>query len=180
MALNAEIRSARETDADGLSALAMLVWLHTYAVDGIEPDMARHVLHSLSPAQFRRWLADPQQRILLAADGPRLLAYARLNRAPAGPIPEVGGCELETLYVHPGFARRGLGQRLLAACRTAAPAPLWLSIWAYNTAALHFYLAQGMQQVGETTFRLGDIDHPNLLLADTLSAFPHHHAHDPD
>ena len=48
----AVLRAARPDDALCLSVLAMQVFLHTYATDGIRPQTAREVLSSYSKASF--------------------------------------------------------------------------------------------------------------------------------
>ena len=44
------LRAARPDDALCLSVLAMQVFLHTYATDGIRPQIARNAGHQLAPA----------------------------------------------------------------------------------------------------------------------------------
>ena len=60
--------------------------------------------------------------------------------------------ELETIVVHPRFRRRGIGARLLLACKDAAhragAAVMRLEVRESNKAALDLYLAQGFQKAG--------------------------------
>ncbi|TDR82909.1 GNAT family N-acetyltransferase [Paludibacterium purpuratum] len=160
------IRQAVYDDARALAALGMLVFLHTYAVDGIDDELAAHVQHNLTPEQFEDWLADPRQRILVAVRGERLLGFARLALDQPCPADRLADSELETLYVHPLFVGRGIGRALLAASRAHA-GQLWLTVWTHNRRARAFYAAQGMREVGKTHFLLGETPHLNHVLSDS-------------
>jgi len=160
------LRPAQAGDATRLAALALQVWLSTYAWEGVSEDIAAYVLARFTPAAFAELLADAQ-RLLLVGEGPGgLLGYAQLRRgAPQGGL-EV---ELETLYVQAPAQGTGLAQALLAQARLAAyrqlgaPA-IWLSVNARNERALNFYRRAGCIECGETWFELGGGRHLNLLL----------------
>jgi ribosomal protein S18 acetylase RimI-like enzyme len=164
------IRPARAEDAHNLAALAIQVWLHTYATDGIREALSRYVLAEFTPARFLERIADPDRLLLVAEDGIHLLGYAGLDFAAA---PEAGAgarTELATLYVQEHFAGRGIGGRLLAAAAEAAsgrrgsPA-LWLSVYHRNDRALAFYRKQGFTERGAFDFEFGGERHRNLVLA---------------
>ncbi|MCX9157364.1 GNAT family N-acetyltransferase [Niveibacterium sp. 24ML] len=160
------LRLAAPADAPRIAALGIFVWLHTYASDGISDAIARHVLDSLNETHIARLIADPARRLIVAERDNTLLAYAVLRFG--------GGhrgirCEIETLYVHPGFARHGIGGALLHRARQEAlarcgDAAVWLTVNARNPRALSFYQAQGFVDEGERGFELDGTQHLNRLL----------------
>ena len=163
------LRAARPGDAESLSVLAVQVWLHTYADQGVTATMASYLLRAFSPTQFLRWMDSPPSALLLAERDGHLLGYARLDGAAACPVPDHAGMELATLYVQAPFLGRGVGPSLLAAAeawaheRTAAG--LWLTVNAHNARARAFYARRGYVQVGIDHFELGGERHENLVLA---------------
>lgn len=161
-----EIRRANSADAARIAALGMLVWLHTYAREGISDAMARHVLGNLNEAQIARLIADPARCVLLAEHCGNLLAYAVLH---FGAGHRGIGCEVETLYVHPAQARRGIGRVLVRRAQEQAltqsgKAAIWLTANAQNLGAIAFYRALGFVDEGERWFELDGTQHLNRLL----------------
>lgn len=164
------IRPARLEDARNLAALAIQVWLHTYATQGIRSHLSEFVLTELTPEKFQRLLADPAHLLLVAELDGHLLAYADLDfESPREDVPGVR-TELATLYVQEHFAGQGLGSRLMAACaeeakrRSGSPC-FWLSVYHRNERALAFYKKHGLEIRGAFDFELGDERHRNLVLA---------------
>ncbi|WP_293759633.1 GNAT family N-acetyltransferase [uncultured Aquitalea sp.] len=162
------LRLAGKADADSLSALATLVWLHTYALDGMRPALARYVATGLNAAAFRQVLSDPSRQLWVLERNGHLLAYAQLRwQAAAHNVPETRA-ELETLYVMPRFAGQGFGRRLLqaalAAAREHGEGGLWLTVYAGNAPALAFYQSMGLQDRGEAWFEMEGERHANRLL----------------
>jgi hypothetical protein len=47
-----QIRAGRTGDVDRLAVLAAQVWLHTYATDGINDEIAQYVLSELRPEKY--------------------------------------------------------------------------------------------------------------------------------
>jgi ribosomal protein S18 acetylase RimI-like enzyme len=151
-----EIRPATAGDATVIGALAMQVFLHTYARDGVRPDLAREAINCCGPAHYAQRLA-AGAALLLAEDGDGLLGFAEWDRRTTrAPGQTQQGCELVRLYVQPTAHRRGLGARLLAAaesdCRAAGAPAMWLTAWAENAHALAFYRSQGYADVGTSEY----------------------------
>jgi ribosomal protein S18 acetylase RimI-like enzyme len=160
------LRPAQAADATRLAALALQVWLSTYAREGVSEDIATYVLARFTPAAFAELLADAQRRLLVAEGPGGLLGYAQLRRGPAQGGLEV---ELETLYVQAQAQGTGLGRELLAQAQWLAGRELgapafWFSVNARNERALNFYRRAGCIQFGETWFELGGGRHLNLLM----------------
>jgi GNAT superfamily N-acetyltransferase len=149
------LRGGTPGDATSISALAIQVFLDTYAIDGVRPDLAEEAFHHYGAAAFSARLAEPERRFVLAERENRLLGFAELRvaeePAPAG---AVSGAELVRLYVQPGAQRAGLGTALLARAEDLAAQAglpfLWLTAWEGNSRALAFYAARGYADRGAT------------------------------
>ena len=151
-----EVRSAIGADAVAVAALAVQVFLDTYATDGVRPDLAREAFAAHSVEAFARRLAPGSDaRVDLAVDGEHVLGFVETATVPIAPLPGLEpGLELRTLYVQPRFHRRGIGGALLAAAdrraRVADAASTWLTVWEGNANARAFYARRGFGDVGET------------------------------
>ena len=77
------LRVGSIADAECVSGLALLVFLDTYAADGMRADLAREALGVCSAANFAAALSDPQQRLVLSECDGQLLAFAQLVLQPA-------------------------------------------------------------------------------------------------
>jgi diamine N-acetyltransferase len=158
-------RIASAPDADTISALAIQVYLDTYATEGIRPDVAREAHSAYSVDAFARRLAEPQRRFILAEAGDGLLGFAEvvLTFVPS-PTEGFTGAELVRLY--------GLGRALLARAEQlvqAAHLPiLWLRAWEGNHNARAFYAHVGYEDVGATTYSFQGVTVPNRVFAKRL------------
>ena len=149
------LRPGAPHDALPIAALAVQVFLDTYATDGVRPDLAREAFREYSPDAFDARLAHPHRRFVLAEKGAGLAGFAEVVTLPvAAPAGAVTGAELVRLYVQPAFQRAGLGVRLLraaeAVARDAGMTALWLTAWEGNERARAFYSRHGYADVGET------------------------------
>ncbi|MDF9833214.1 putative N-acetyltransferase YhbS [Ereboglobus sp. PH5-5] len=67
------------------------------------------------------------------------------------------------------FTRQGVGSRLLRHATghafAAGATAVWLSAWAGNQRAIDFYKKHNWLHVGETSFMLGAVAHPNHIFA---------------
>ncbi|HWQ09337.1 MAG TPA: GNAT family N-acetyltransferase, partial [Holophaga sp.] len=97
--VQASIRPARCDDARNLAALAIQVWLHTYATTGIRATLSDYVLNEYTASRFQERCADPAHLVLLAEVDAHLVGFADLDfEAPRGDVPDTR-TELATLYV---------------------------------------------------------------------------------
>ncbi len=169
------LRVADAGDADTIAALAVQVFLDTYATEGVRPDLAREAFEVYSVEAFDARLREPSRRFLLAEEGTALLGFAEglmtPRASPAGPFV---GAELVRLYVQPRFQRRGIGRGLLKAFEVAAEAAglpgTWLSAWEENGRARRFYAAQGYEDVGATTYTFQGNTYGNRVFAKRWNA----------
>lgn len=162
------IRNATPDDALCLSALAMQVFLDTYATDGISPALAREVIENCSADIFAARLMSAGHTILLAEHSGNLVAFAECDASSIPPHPDLGnGIELVRLYVQHRAQKKGIGKRLLdrtehdVAC--AGHRVLWLTAWSGNTNARTFYAANGYQDIGTTDYRIEGIAYENRI-----------------
>lgn len=155
-----------------LAALAVEVWLDTYAPEGISPVFARHVLSEYSPEAMRESLHPGKAQVLLCHVGQRVLGFARL--LPASPeFADYGSTELGTLYVRRHHVRRGIGFALLRQVEAAAQAQghrrIYATVNRANAGALAFYARCGWREAGDWTFRFEGVEAPNAVLVKTPS-----------
>jgi ribosomal protein S18 acetylase RimI-like enzyme len=162
------IRQGERRDAENLSALAIQVWLHTYATDGISPVISRYVLSEFTPLKFEALLSEPSSAVLVAETGENLVGYARVTSGTACPVPTRSAVELATLYVQEHFIGQGVGRALLGQAeqwaRQRAGTSIWLTVNSRNLRALAFYEKHGYTRLGITHFTLGHAQHENLVL----------------
>ena len=164
----ARLRVAGPNDAEAISGLAILVFLSTYAAEGLRQDLAREALTVCSAARFTAALADTQQRLVLIESRGHLLAFSQLSLALTAACERAPvGLELIRLYVHPAFQRQRLGRQLLAdveAQSRTRTQPLWLTAWSGNQRALDFYRAVGFRDIGVKPYAFESQTYENRIL----------------
>lgn len=163
------MRLATRNDANNLSALATQVFLHTYATEGVSDELSAYVLDAFAPSAFERAVSDPSSAILIEEAGDALIAFSELAFGAACPADHSVSTEVTRLYVQEHFSRKGVGTRLLEACRRLAhdrvgDTALWLSVYAGNSDAIGFYARQGFRRAGELWFELDTVAHLNFVL----------------
>ncbi len=168
MRLKPLIREGQYADAENLAALAIHVFLHTYATQGISPPISRYVLSEFTPERFSACLASKTDSVFVAEVNGNLLGYALLRVGASCHERVRCTIELSTLYVQEHFVGKGVGSALLAEVEAFAArranAPPWLTVNAKNGRAIAFYERHGYTQVGVTQFWLGDESHENHVL----------------
>ncbi len=168
MEANYHVRDAQPEDAPRLAVLAVQVWMHTYATQGVSSVIADYVLAELTPQAFAAKLGNPAISILVAEREGHLLGLAVIQSGAVGVNVLAATVELTTLYVQAHCKGQGIGSRLLNEARTLAAAHagsgLWLTVNAQNTAAIDFYNHHNFQRVGTVDFILGGVAHPNLVM----------------
>lgn len=166
------IRQAKADDALNLAALAIQVWLHTYATTGIRKVLAEYVLSEYTQAHFLERTADPAHLLLVAEADNHLVGYADLAFAsPCATAPDLR-TELATLYIQEHFTGRGIGGRFLEACasearRRCGDPGFWLSVYHLNARAIAFYRKHGFEAHGSFFFEFGGERHENFILIPT-------------
>lgn len=163
------IRLAQAEDAENLSALAMQIWLHTYADQGISSTISGYVLTELSPSRFTSLLSDPSSVVHVAEVEKHLVGYATVCLATSCPESTQAKAELATLHVQEPFVGKGVGTLLLKQSEYWAKGRtdknIWLTVNSKNSRAISFYAKHGYVKLGITYFQLGDEKHENFVLA---------------
>jgi diamine N-acetyltransferase len=170
MPFSLQVRPAVATDAHALAALAIQVWLDTYATDGVNDLLGRHVLDAFTPSGFAALAQDPAAALLVAQNDAHLVGYALLRFNAEQALAPASNTELCTLYVQERFTRTGIGTALLGQARTAVRQrtgadSLWLAVNTRNRRACRFYEKHGFNLKGQTWFTLGEDRHENHVLA---------------
>lgn len=162
------IRQGERRDAQSLSALAIQVWLHTYATQGISAPIASYVLSEFTHEKFEALLSEESSAVLVAESNANLVGYAAVTAGKACPVRTNAKVELATLYVQAPFVGQGVGRELLGRAeqwaRQRASTSLWLTVNSRNVHAIDFYAKHGYTQLGITYFGLGHEQHENLVL----------------
>ena len=114
--MDALVREARMSDAEGVARVEVEAWRDTYATLLPNDYLVRRLDVGRGAAMWRRRLRGGSRNTLVAApeDTPRQIAgYATWGRCRLG-VPPAGG-ELYELYLMPGHQERSLGRRLCGA-----------------------------------------------------------------
>lgn len=175
--LEPQLRSAGPEDAVTVAALAVQVFLDTYATEGVRPDLAREAFAEYSAEAFTNRLQEPTRRFFLAEKADGLIGFAEIQLSPQrAPACDVVGAELVRLYVQPRAQRQGVGQRLLRAAEratvSAAFGSVWLTAWEGNHRARRFYASQGYEDVGATTYTFQGYHYGNRVFVKRLGPAP--------
>ncbi|MBL8325212.1 MAG: GNAT family N-acetyltransferase [Rubrivivax sp.] len=168
-----DIRPAAPADALCLSALAIQVFLDTYATGGVRPAIAREVFGTYAEPAFARHLDDARTRLLVAERDGHLVGFAQVTLGATHALaPDGAQAELLRLYVQEPFTALGVGTRLLREAedlaRAAGATVLWLTPWVHNHRARAFYARRGYQDRGRTWFTFEGESHENRVVARRL------------
>lgn len=162
------IRQGERRDAVNLSALAIQVWLHTYATEGISSVFAHYVLSEFAPKKFEALLSEDSSTVLIAEIAGNLVGYAVLTTVTECPVATRSEVELATLYVQEFFIGKGIGSALLRQSETWAKqrtnTSIWVAVNSKNVHAIAFYKKHGYTKLGITHFDLGNEMHENIVL----------------
>ena len=162
------VRLGHLEDAERLAALAIQVWLHTYASEGISSTIATYVLSEFTKEKFVSRLAEKSSAVFVAEIDKNLVGYSVCDANTSCPVTVDAKVELSTLYVQEHFGSRGVGSSLLQQAelwaKQRADSSIWLTVNSENSRAMAFYAKHGYTSVGITYFRLGQEDHQNHVL----------------
>jgi len=162
------IRFGELADKENLSALAIQVWLHTYATKGISSVISSYVLSEFTPRRFAELLSATSSALFVAEQDANLVGYAVVTADIPCPVSSAARAELATLYVQEPFLGKGVGALLLKHVELWAMermrAPIWLKANSQNSRAIAFYAKHGYTKVGITFFELGNKKHENVVL----------------
>lgn len=156
------IRLANDSGCNNLAILATLVWLNTYAKEGIIQDYSEYVLSNFPPNYFRSLLADKGYCLWVCEEDEILQGFALVNMTSQCPTDSLkpdysdlfatnSGYEVEKLYVDDRHQGKGIGKRLLQVVEQSLGEPYWLYTWIENDSN-DFYQHLGLSKVGKLAF----------------------------
>lgn len=175
-AIGIALRRGVPADASRFAAVGAATFLESFAgvLDG--EDILHHGAAQHDAAIYRAWLQDQAWHLWLAVAQPGDAPVGYLAMGPAGlPVhdPQPGDLEIKRIYLLHRFHGLGLGKRLMAAALTQAgqlgARRLLLGVYAHNDAAIAFYRGLGFEPAGQRTFRVGERDYDDRILALSLA-----------
>lgn len=157
------IREADTSDCVQLKALSRLVWLDTYGKDGVGEIHLDYLEEHFTEHHFLSYLSSPKHKLLLCDEGQKLSAYIQVNFASRY-LGQDLGYEIERIYVHPHYQRKGLGRQLLSEVFCRYGKQCWLYSWIENQSN-GFYQRLGFEWIGRYDFQLAGNDIANNVWA---------------
>jgi diamine N-acetyltransferase len=168
------IRTATADDAGSLAELAAVTFPLACPPGSDPRDIAAHLASTLSPDNFRTYLADASTTVLVIDSGGELRGYSLLVARPAqdpdvaSVLSELPCTELSKCYVHPEHHGLGAAAELMRASIGSAAASgargLWLGVNSQNARAIRFYEKSGFRRVGTKSFKLGStVEHDFVM-----------------
>ncbi|GGX62648.1 GNAT family N-acetyltransferase [Saccharospirillum salsuginis] len=152
--IEVRVRRAVQADKDTLSTLCITVWVDTYCIDGVEPNLADYVLSAYSPTRLAQTIEE--KHVFVAEHAGGVIGLAVFDS-------DTG--EIETLYVLPRFQGKRAGCLLLSAIQSGYKGPVFLTCWEKNVPAIQFYKQNGFIETGEAFFELDGQVHRNIELS---------------
>lgn len=155
-------------DCSSLAALSIEVWASTYLHYGISAHFADYVLAYYTPARFAEALQNPAEGLLVSQNLDGIDGYIRVTHGRPSPAGGASCTEISTLYVQPRHHGRSIGRYLLQAglqlCRSNGWDAPWLASNSENSRAISFYLRNGFEHAGLTSFRISEAEYANDVL----------------
>jgi GNAT superfamily N-acetyltransferase len=159
-------RRAEPGDADLLHDLAARTFGLACPPGTQQADIDAFVARNLSAENFRRYLADPDRILLIAAADGDPVGYSMLVGGPiadrdvAAVVEGKVSIELSKFYLDAVRHGSGVASALMAATLTEAAATgagfCWLGVNQQNERAARFYAKHGFEVIGVKRFLVGD------------------------
>jgi len=167
---NCRLRRATPADLAEYAELARRTFTETYRDAHDAASLARHVTATLSDERVRAELADEGRTVLAVTVGPEWVAYTVVATGEAPPeVPGKRPLEIARFYVASAWHGRGVAAPLMDAvldeARRQGGDAAWLCVWEHNARALRFYLRQGFERIGRTTYIFDGQPEDDHLLA---------------
>lgn len=163
------IRFATLKDSSNIAALSAQVWLHNYALDGINNAISEYVLSEFTAEKVASKINSTSYQYIISETEGNLTGLVSLDLSGTCPITSKLIPELDRLYIQEPFTGLGLGSKLLdaamEACKESGHDKLWLTVYHKNTRALAFYKRHNFKKVGDTNFVLNNEPHLNFVLS---------------
>ncbi|MCK5096797.1 MAG: GNAT family N-acetyltransferase [Desulfobacteraceae bacterium] len=157
------IQEIKKNDFQNLAALAIQVWLHTYAKDGIQDKLSKFVFTQFTPEYFESIYKSKNQDLLAAIIDDHLVGFITIDLDSCCGINDFQGYEVVTLYVQEYFQGKGIGTQLLNSVMDKHGSKLWLHTWIHNDQGIAFYQNFGFKNTGIIPYYIGREKHDNLV-----------------
>ena len=151
-----DIRKATGSDATKIAAVAIAVWIDTYADHGMDQVYSSYVLDRFTEPNVRDLIFS--KSLYVAETDFGVCGFAVVGASIDSKF------EIETMYVLSRFHGKGVGRGLLDAISKDIAGPLWLKCAEYNPKALSFYRRNGFTDAGLVNFVLDGKDYPCVVL----------------
>lgn len=167
-------RHADEQDAPALAILGGATFLASFAHDHPGAGLIAHIHDAHSADYYRTTLIHPACTVLIGETplgAP--VGYAMIT-PPQLPIAPTQGrdLELKRIYLLGGWQGGGNGDAamdlVIANAMARRADRLLLAVYPENERARRFYARHGFEEIGETTFMVGDIPFRDLIYARKL------------
>jgi ribosomal protein S18 acetylase RimI-like enzyme len=158
-AVSVRHRTATPGDADRVVALFHGCFCHTFGHLYDPQDLAAF-LGGHTVEQWKDQLDSDDFAVRIAENGDQLAGFIKLGPLKLPVEPTGKALELRQLYVrepwHGSGAARELTDWLIAEARRRGADELYLSVFTQNHRARRFYARYGFEEVGPTTFMVGN------------------------
>jgi GNAT superfamily N-acetyltransferase len=151
-----EIRKAVESDAIKIAAVAIAVWIDTYAEKGMDDLYAAYVLGRFTELNVMDLIRS--KTVYVAETEFGICGFSVVGSKSEARY------EIETMYVLSMYQSKSVGARLLEVICRDILGPFWLKCAEYNPRALSFYRRNGFADAGMVNFVLDGKDYPCVLL----------------
>jgi ribosomal protein S18 acetylase RimI-like enzyme len=158
--MHISIRQAIETDLEALTQLGEITFREAYAAQNTAADMDFYLRTYMNRDMTLLDLRDAGTVFYVAETPTQLVGYVKLKKMPHDLLGQTGVVlELKRIYVLKEHYGKGIAQLLLKsteeyAVQMGLPG-INLAVWKENPRAIAFYLKEGFETKGETTFDWG-------------------------
>lgn len=152
-----KIRKPTELDALKVAAVAIAVWIDSYADHGMDETYSDYVVNRFTEQGIKELI---QTKVVYIAE----TDFGVCGFAIIGPKSDEG-FEIETMYILGRFHSKGIGARFLETMFKDLSGPFWLKCAEYNPRALSFYRRNGFRDVGTVNFVLNNKDYPCVVMS---------------
>ena len=155
------IRKATPADAEVLSALALKIFLDTFAAQNTPEDIALHAERSYSRDIQLAEINDPSLTYLLAEVDGLAVGFSMIGQPRSESCSKFEApIELFRFYVDKEWHGKGIAKPMMNECvriaRELGGKTICLSVWLENPRAIRFYEKTGFRKEGTQPYVLGN------------------------
>ena len=167
------LKKCGSEDLADLQAIGIETFTDTFADHNTPEDLQGYLDKAYDPEKLREELSTAGSTFYFLYDGAELAGYMKINVEEA--LTEdmaADSLEVERIYIHPDFKRRGLGKYLIdkaiESARAQAKELIWLGVWEHNVNAIAFYEKMGFIHTGSHSFFMGDDEQTDFIMTKKL------------